>query len=176
MTVTTSQYVTWGKRSFVLSSLLVSCLSNAASYEPKLAILGGVSALNSTKSYGLSMYQLQGEGRWGFGGSVDVGNISESDRGANLSSDFYSARVALTYGVTDNIYIVPSAGIVQSKLERNYYYAGRYHYFENDSIGFSPALDFVVESDGLTGSVGMSQLPLVDRNETAFNFKVGYAF
>jgi hypothetical protein len=176
MNVTTSLFPIWGIRAFALSSLLISGMANATSYEPKLAILGGVSALNSTKSYGLSVYQLKGEGQWGFGGSVDVGRIGESDRGANLNLDFYSARIALTYGVTDNIYIVPSAGIVQSKLDRNYYYAGRYHYFQNESTGFSPALDFVVESDGLTASVGMSQLPLVDRNETAFNFKVGYAF
>ncbi|MCW8346426.1 hypothetical protein MD535_10480 [Vibrio sp. ZSDZ65] len=145
--------------------------------EGKLSVLGGVSFLNSTKAYSLGVYQLNGQGKWGLGGGIEAGRIEENpDGGYYTQSDFYAARVVLTYGVTDQIYIAPNLGVIHSTLDRSYFYAGRDHVDHHTYTGVTPGVDFIVENEGWTGSVGVSQLPLVDRSETAFNFKVGWSF
>lgn len=143
----------------------------------KTSVLAGVSFLNSTKAYTLGVYQLNGRGNWGFGGAVDVGKIDENpDGGYHIQSDFYAARLAATYGFTENIYIVPSVGVVHSTMERSYYYAGRPNTDSHSYTGVTPGVDFIVENEGWSGSVGVSQIPLVDRSETAFTFKAGWSF
>ncbi|MGV2986180.1 hypothetical protein ACE1OE_00950 [Vibrio sp. E150_011] len=143
----------------------------------KIAVLAGVSFLNAGKGYSLGVYQLNGDENWGVGGVIEGGRIDENpDGGYYTQSNFYAARVAVTYGVTDQIYIVPSLGVVQSTMDRSYFYAGRDNVDHHSYTGFTPAVDFIVENEGWTASVGVSQLPLVDRSETAFSFKVGWSF
>ncbi|MGR5219502.1 hypothetical protein ACPV4B_04635 [Vibrio parahaemolyticus] len=172
------------KRSKIIPGLCLMTLFGALSGQAfakeeyrKTSVLAGLSFLNATQGYTLGVYQLNGQGNWGFGAGLDFGKFDENpDGGYYLRSDFIAAKLAMTYGVTDNIYIAPNIGIVHSQLDRSYYYAGRPHTDSHTANGITPGVEFIVENNGWTGSVGISHLPLVDRNETAFSAKVGWSF
>ncbi|MFV0448053.1 MAG: hypothetical protein ACK5MF_06280 [Vibrio sp.] len=179
------------KKALILTTLLLSTHAVAANTVDSEVLSLRYSDANNHATYGIGFTNIRGAGEYGFTLSADVQNFDvngEYIENVGQEKEIYeyqSIMGGLSYGVTDQFYVMPKVGFTYTKREDNFKdsltnekgevvdYMGM---SSKDEYGFAYGIDFMFLYKSLAYGIGITDYNYLDTRETKANISVGYKF
>ncbi|PMS91964.1 hypothetical protein [Vibrio parahaemolyticus] len=183
-------------KKFLLALLLLPLAVNAGDIDPDgneiLSLRYSDTSLDGSHEglWGLSFSHIRGEDNFGFTLSVDFQNFDE--KGAYIEGvgrekeefQHYNVMGGLTYGVTENFYVMPKVGFTYSKYK--HYRLDQQcalglcqdiiHPSAKDKYRMSYGIDFMLLSHSIAYGVGLTDADYFGEREMRANLSIGYSF
>ncbi|CAH1521246.1 Whole genome shotgun sequence [Vibrio owensii] len=150
---------------------------------------------NDTRSiWGVGFSHIRGEGEFGFTLSADFQNFDEDGAyidGVGREKEefrFYNIMGGLTYGVTEQFYVMPKVGFTFSKYT-NFFAdekcsplsgcTGENNFInedKNEDYRISYGMDFMFLHNSVAYGLGITDFSYFGERETKINLNIGYRF
>ncbi len=185
------------KKTLVAIALLMPLFANAQSTAPDgdeiLSLRYSDTSLGGIDDglWGVSFSNVRGKGNFGFSISADMqkfeenGNYIEDVGQEKKMYEFSNIMLGATYGITDDLYIIPKIGFSYSKLDEHYEYkftdsdGNPDSYLKSrvsDDYSMSYGIDFMFLYKSLAYGIGITDYNYFDTREAKANITVGYKF
>lgn len=156
---------------------LVLCTAFSAQAKNVLTINAGTldgDLGDSLTMVGFSGFQAYGQGRIGFSYGLDFSVGSMESAQIEVDQFAVSSNIGMTYGVTDELYLIPSIGTTYYKLDVT---DGR-RSETGSELGYNYGVDMMYLMDnGFSFGVGLKKHEIIEELAyTQFNAKIGYSF
>ncbi|MHA2782610.1 hypothetical protein [Vibrio harveyi] len=188
------------KKLLLAATFIAPLFANAASIDKdgneivSLRYSEATTAGDTRPIFGMSFSHIRGAGELGFTISADFQNFDEDGNyidGAGQEKQefqFYNIMGGLTYGVTDEFYVMPKVGFSYSKIKD--FSAeekcspitgctGKPNYINStldEDYRISYGIDFMLVHESLAYGVGVTDVSYFGERETMLNLNLGYKF
>lgn len=146
---------------------------------------------NSEMIYGLSIFQANGKGKFGWAGGIDY---LKYKRVIDLPSGFEAESIeakeiilipslGFSYGITNGLYIVPTAGFTMSTAQASYTYTDDEtdeeveEELSDTAYGLNAGLDLMYKAqNGFVFGIGGRYSNIDGQKLTQYQAKIGFSF
>ncbi|XEV13630.1 hypothetical protein ACBZ90_01635 [Vibrio alginolyticus] len=141
--------------------------------------------------FGVEFSHIRGADNVGFTLSADAQNFDkDGDFVENVGKEsesfqHYNIMGGLTYGITDEFYVMPKIGFTYSKYKNKFannqcsVLFGCQDFIDTerkDKYGFSYGIDFMVISNSFAYGIGITDVDYFDNRDVRLNLNLGYKF